>query len=234
MEFAHPTPSFSRVFLFQKAGGELYIEGKLHEFIPGVIYLLPSAQPFEVAYHKDSELLVSHVHVCDGTMTPVFTGVKGLPTIEDSDLSARMLKAWHSGNRLRFQFTVAEAVARFADPLWGAMKIRHLLTRKFERIFGMMQATPPSRLRVEELADAMGITSGALSKSFARAMGIPLKHYIVELQLKKACELLLFSGLSIAEIAARLGHDDPHYFHRFFKRLTGSTPDAYRKNEMNK
>ncbi len=230
MEFAHSMPPFSRVFLFQRAGGEYYADGRRHELIPGTIYLLPSGQPFEIAYHPGSELLYCHVHVCDETMTPAFTGTKGLPSVEDAELAGRMMRSWHSGDRLAFQLAEAEAVARFAAPLREAMRSRRMQTRKFGRLFEIMQQTPPGRLRVEELADAMGMTRAALSKSFARGMGLPLKRYILELQLKKACELLLFSDLSVAELSARLGHEDPHYFHRLFKRLTGSTPDAYRKS----
>ena len=228
-EFAHPMPCFSRIFLFHRAGGEFYAGDRRHELIPGVIYLLPPGQPFEVAYHAGSELLFCHVSVCDHTMTSIFPETMGPPSIEDSALAERMTESWRSGDCLRLQLAFAESIARFAEPLKDAMRSRSLLAKKFERIFEIMHTTPPGRLRVDELAEVMGMTRAALSKSFARAMGIPLKSYMTELHLKKACELLLFSDMSVAELSGKLGHADPHYFHRAFKRSMGCTPNIYRK-----
>ncbi len=59
-------------------------------------------------------------------------------------------------------------------------------------------------------------------------MGMPLKDYLTRLYLKKACELLLYTDKTVAEVATALGHGDPHYFHRAFKKLAGKTPDDYR------
>jgi len=229
-EYAHPSPRFSRLFLFQRAGAELYLEGARIDLEPDAIYLLPAGQSFEIAYRDGSELLYSHVHACDSTMTPLFNGMKGAPQIKDAELQERMRGRWREGDRLRFQMASAEAVATFAESLKPAMKARARLCGSFRGLFETMQRTPPGKLRVEELAEAAGMTRAALSKSFARAMGVPLKTYITECQLNKACELLLFTGLSVAEVAERLGHEDPHYFHRRFKRLTGSTPAAYRRS----
>ncbi len=40
--------------------------------------------------------------------------------------------------------------------------------------------------------------------------------------------LLHVPGLPIKVIAARLGYDDPLYFSKSFKRITGESPTAYR------
>ena len=44
-----------------------------------------------------------------------------------------------------------------------------------------------------------------------------------------ACYLLDITEDTVAEIAARLGHDDPYYFSRLFKRVMGVSPQRYRQ-----
>jgi AraC-like DNA-binding protein len=230
MAFLHPSPLFARLFLFHGKGAERFASGVRRVLKPGVIYLIPPTQSFEVRYYANSELLFSHLHVCDSTMTPIFAGMDGLPEINDPELAGRMLSAWNAGKLLQFQLLVAEAVSVFAESRAETMKTRFDVTRKIGQLFEIIRQTDLSELRVDSLAEAMGMSGEALSKSFARSMGISLKRYITEIQLKSACELLLFTNAEIFDIAAKLGHCDVHYFHRFFKKHTGMTPNAYRKS----
>jgi AraC family transcriptional activator of pobA len=46
--------------------------------------------------------------------------------------------------------------------------------------------------------------------------------------LLEARRLLLYSQLSVVEIAYAVGFDDPAYFSRFFTRHIGQPPRAYR------
>jgi len=228
--YRHPSPPFVRLFLFHKQGGEYVTGGKRYPFVPNVLYLLPPNQSFEVFYHADSELLYSHLHICDNTMTPIFAGIKGLPSCADRELARRMRTYWRAGNMLQFQLATTEAVSRFAESHRETMKERHILTGKLGRLFEVIRMTEPGMLRVDALAENVGMSRAALSKSFSRTMGISLKQYITNIHLKMACELLQFSGQSIAQISEKLGLSDPHYFHRFFKKHMRTTPDAYRRS----
>ncbi len=44
----------------------------------------------------------------------------------------------------------------------------------------------------------------------------------------EAKRLVLYSGLPVAAVAARLGFSDPSNFGRFFRRETGLSPGEYR------
>ena len=44
--------------------------------------------------------------------------------------------------------------------------------------------------------------------------------------------MLLFSSLSIKEIGAELGYDDPAYFSRVLTRVLGMSPAAFRKDAL--
>jgi len=49
----------------------------------------------------------------------------------------------------------------------------------------------------------------------------------------EAKRLLLYSDLTIKEIAYQLGYEDPAYFNRIFTQKSEKTPAAFRKENRN-
>ncbi|MCK2169525.1 helix-turn-helix domain-containing protein, partial [Thalassospira xiamenensis] len=49
------------------------------------------------------------------------------------------------------------------------------------------------------------------------------------LKITRACYLLDITDLSITQVAADLGYDDPYYFSRQFKKVMGVAPRDYRR-----
>ncbi|MDR2940703.1 MAG: response regulator [Clostridiales bacterium] len=66
------------------------------------------------------------------------------------------------------------------------------------------------------------------SAVFSQQMGKTFVEYLTELRMGKARELLLYSGSSNAEIALKVGYNDPHYFSYLFKKINGYSPREYR------
>ena len=66
-----------------------------------------------------------------------------------------------------------------------------------------------------------------LSRLFKQIIGKSLTEYISEVKLRKAKELLK-SSMQVNEVAMSLGFATSSYFIRFFKKLTGQTPQQYR------
>jgi AraC-like DNA-binding protein len=58
--------------------------------------------------------------------------------------------------------------------------------------------------------------------------GVSYREMVQKCRLEKARHLLAHSTLGIGEIAAALGYADPSSFSRFFLRLAGTPPRAYR------
>ena len=48
-------------------------------------------------------------------------------------------------------------------------------------------------------------------------------------KIARACYLLEVSDLPVAEVAQRFGFDDPYYFSRVFRKITGVSPSHYRQ-----
>ncbi len=69
-----------------------------------------------------------------------------------------------------------------------------------------------------------------ISHKFNEKMGISIKQYINQLRIEDAKNMLLYSELTVTEIAFSVGFSDSNYFTGIFKKQTGFTPSAFRKN----
>lgn len=86
------------------------------------------------------------------------------------------------------------------------------------------------KIVLEEVAEELHTSRPFLSTKFKEEVGIPFNDYVLKLKIVEAKKLLLHTGRSLSEIAGALGFSTQSHFQNTFKRLTGSTPAAYRKN----
>ena len=87
----------------------------------------------------------------------------------------------------------------------------------------------PPTLSVGECAALCHYTPAHFSRLFKKRYGTSPGEYKRELVIERAKALLSTSELSVSDIASRIGFDDVLYFWKFFKRLVGVTPLAYRE-----
>lgn len=63
---------------------------------------------------------------------------------------------------------------------------------------------------------------------FKRQIGYAPMDYFIRLRMHKACQLLDTTSLSVKEIAAHVGYEDPLYFSRVFRSVVEHSPSQYR------
>jgi AraC family transcriptional activator of pobA len=78
-------------------------------------------------------------------------------------------------------------------------------------------------------AREIGISERHLSRIIRAATGQSAAALIEATVIREACRLLVYTRATIAAIGYDLGFDDPSYFSRAFRRVTGLSPGAYRK-----
>jgi AraC family transcriptional activator of pobA len=83
---------------------------------------------------------------------------------------------------------------------------------------------------IQKIAGQMGYSTSYCYRIFLDMYGVSPRQYLSSLKLRMAKLLLLEEGISIEQIASRLGYKDTAHFSRQFKRWTGSSPNLYRKN----
>jgi AraC family transcriptional regulator len=103
---------------------------------------------------------------------------------------------------------------------WQARKIRDFIADSPERA-----------VTLSVLAQLVGLSPFHFARAFKNSTGLPPRRYQIVLRIEKAKTLLATTGLSITDIAAQVGFDDPGYFARLFGREVGCTPREYRQNQ---
>ncbi|NJP41143.1 AraC family transcriptional regulator [Oscillospiraceae bacterium HV4-5-C5C] len=85
-------------------------------------------------------------------------------------------------------------------------------------------------ISLDDVSRKVNISPYYFSKLFRQEVGITFIEYLTDLRMSKARQLLEAGSLPIRDIGAAVGYQDPNYFSRTFKRLTGMTPSDYRVN----
>ena len=80
-----------------------------------------------------------------------------------------------------------------------------------------------------DLARAAGLSPSHFTRLFRLWTGLPPGEYLLRKRVEQACKLLGDPTLSIKEVAARSGFDDPYYFSKVFRRVDGLTPTLFRE-----
>lgn len=82
--------------------------------------------------------------------------------------------------------------------------------------------------RVEHLANLASMTERSFKRRFKTATGHTAIDYVQHLRIEHAKQQLENSARPVDEIAAQVGYEEPAFFRKLFKRITGMTPSAYR------
>ncbi len=85
------------------------------------------------------------------------------------------------------------------------------------------------RISTATMAERAHMSRSTLERSFRAAFSISPRDFLIAVRLRKAAGLLQHSDADIAEVAAKVGIEDPSYLARLFKKHRGLSPSSYRK-----
>ena len=84
-------------------------------------------------------------------------------------------------------------------------------------------------IRVSEICAHLGYSKTYLSRIFHEASGDTMSNYIVLRKIDRAKRLVREQKMNFTEISEHLGFNNPQYFSRVFKRVTGMSPSEFRQ-----
>lgn len=84
-----------------------------------------------------------------------------------------------------------------------------------------------SHISINDLAALCMVSPTYFSRLFSQTMKTTLSQHILIMRISKAKELLQNGSVKIQSVAREVGYDDPAYFIRKFKQVTGLTPSEY-------
>ncbi len=145
------------------------------------------------------------------------------------------------GEQLRYQFfkEVDETAyaAQFLAAFSGIVeKLRGLLKKEpgrsdktIKQILSYICSNYNQELDLAEIAKVFNFNYYYLSAYFNQHMKESFSDYLNRIRIEQACKMLRENRLSISQISGAVGYSDHSYFCRVFKKVTGETPSAWRR-----
>ncbi len=85
-------------------------------------------------------------------------------------------------------------------------------------------------ISLQDVADNISISKNYLCDIFKKEVGVTFINYVTNLRIEKAKDYLANTDLKMYEVSSAVGYNDYTYFAQIFKKHTGTTLSAYRKN----
>lgn len=102
----------------------------------------------------------------------------------------------------------------------------HLTVKK---VVSIIHEFYQSGITLEEISVRLNMTPEYIGTLFHKEMGVTFSTYMKNFRINKAKELLCGTQYKLYEISERVGYNDPKYFSKVFKEITGQLPTDYRK-----
>jgi len=84
-------------------------------------------------------------------------------------------------------------------------------------------------ISLDLLAKQFYINKFYLTRIFKEQFGTSINHYLMEVRITHAKQLLRFTDMTVEAVGAECGMRDANYFSRLFKKLEGISPGEFRK-----
>jgi AraC family transcriptional activator of pobA len=165
----------------------------------------------------------------------LFAAARLVPLGPDPDAAARL-----TALLAELAAELASPDAAFSPaPLWLARAALWRLARlagaaaaptraTFLRFAALLEAHHAQNWPVTAYADALGLSVKRLNRLTRAETGLNAQACLHRRLIREACERLTHLDAPVSAIAFALGFEDPAYFTRFFKRMTGHSPSAWR------
>lgn len=128
----------------------------------------------------------------------------------------------------RNQSTRTNATGAEAIPDEARYRAKRNLRGKLAGVLGYIAKNYAQPISEQELAKDCGMSPFEFSRAFHAAHGVTFRDYLSEHRLVQSKRLLGAPQVSVTDVAAMAGFNDPSYFARLFRKRTGTSPSAYR------
>lgn len=85
------------------------------------------------------------------------------------------------------------------------------------------------KITLKAFADRAYVSVGHFQNQFKKATGQTFNHYLQNVRIEKCCKLLKTTDKTVQETANEVGYSDMKFFHSLFRKITGSSPQRYRR-----
>ncbi len=115
-------------------------------------------------------------------------------------------------------------------PELGGGWLSALRDERIGRALATMHKQPAGKWTAESLASRAGMSRSSFFQRFSELVGEPPARYLARWRMWVAADLLRREGLSLGELAERVGYASEDAFSRVFKKVIGVSPAQYRRD----
>ncbi|MGL4337970.1 MAG: response regulator transcription factor [Turicibacter sp.] len=109
-------------------------------------------------------------------------------------------------------------------------KVADKYRQEIRAVLNFIHDNYQDRITLQDLADYVSLNEAYLSRLFKSETGRTLNHYLNEIRIYQAKELLKERDLMVKEVAQLVGIKDQLYFNRVFKKFYGASPTEYKES----
>ncbi|QNP30198.1 response regulator [Cylindrospermopsis curvispora] len=102
----------------------------------------------------------------------------------------------------------------------------------FKKVFDYIENYYHLGITLSDVAQAVGYSSAYLTNQVSQQTGNSVNSWIVKRRITQACFLLKNTGLTIEEIATKIGYQNCCHFSRQFSQYQGLSPKMWRKQHQ--
>ncbi|MBA7515679.1 HTH-type transcriptional activator Btr [subsurface metagenome] len=100
--------------------------------------------------------------------------------------------------------------------------------QKIDKVFNYLMDNYMGKITLETVAELVNLSPNAFCRYFKGRTQKTFSRFLIEVRISKACKVL-FEGKNVAEACYLSGYNNISNFHRYFKQITGMTPNEYKK-----
>lgn len=149
-------------------------------------------------------------------------------------LYAEMLDGGHNGSL--YVSSLATALASHLLRKYGSTSISPAVLRLSPaaqaRVLDYIEAHLADDIDLTTLAQIVNVSTSHFASLFKQSVGVAPYQYLLSRRVHRARDLLLHSGLSIAQVAAEVGFYDQSHLTRHMRRVLAITPAALQRQRI--
>ena len=232
-----------QIFFSEKGSGELILSGEHMKVREGECFLLHpgTACSYRAAEEK---WIISNAGLTGSICSALFSALglsrSGVYQISNPQIFTKNLRILkHLTEKTQNQRDWSAACYQFALDLGKSLRFRsaeqfvqgvYSETSYAGRVIRCLEENLTEPLYIPALAEKLGVNHQYLCTVFRKETGLTIVTYLHRLRIGNARMMLeRFPERTASEIGKAVGYDSPSYFGAQFKKITGLTPDQYRK-----
>jgi len=232
------------VFVRFHSSTTLILGGKTYSIVEPCMFLIDSDTPYKYFANGD-DYVDDYLHFAvenRSSFLSELTFPLNTPIYYQNDIAItdllRFIYTEHSGeNRLAarsIDLLIRCLLVKVTEE-WSKSQQRNTNVPHYYELLSVRNtilASPEKPWTIDELASLAHLSPAYFQVCYKRAFGITCMNEVINAKVEQAKLLLTSTELTVNQIATETGYNEVYHFIRQFKKSTGMTPGAFRKNAV--